>query len=900
MEQKTGNELRSAFVAFFTKECEHTFVRSSSLLPADDPTLLFTNAGMNQFKNSFLGTENRPYARAVNSQKCIRAGGKHNDLEDVGRDCYHHTFFEMLGNWSFGDYFKAEAIGWAWRLLTETWGIAPDRLHATWFEGDPAQGLAPDEESADLWRQYLPPGRIHTGDQKDNFWEMGDTGPCGPCSEIHIDLTPDRTGTSLVNAGDPRVMELWNLVFIQHNRGPDGALDALPAVHVDTGMGLERLAAVMQGRQSNYATDLFVPVIARIEEIAGTAYGAGADAGDRYDAADEENLVDVAMRVIADHVRALTFAVADGIRISNEGRGYVLRSILRRAAGFGRRELGVDRAFLHEVVPVVVDTFAGAYPEIAARQDAVIEQVREEEESFGKTLEKGLDMFEVTFEKVKAEGGSEVTAPETFMLHATYGFPVTLTKLMAEKRGLSVDVEGFEREMEAHRETSRADGGTFDADSIVGLPATDDAAKYAMPPIEATVLGWVADGAFVADGALEAGDEAAVILDKTNFYAEAGGQVGDRGRLDAADGAVFTVEAAQAAGASVLHVGRVVAGRIAHGQQVTARVAPERLDISRNHTATHLLNGALKAVLDPDGSRLEQAGSVVAPDRLRFDFTWNAAVTPDQLAEIERLVNARILAGGAVVAEFRPLDEAKTIPGVRAVFGERYPDPVRVVRIEGPDGPVSTEFCGGAHLDRIERIGLFKILTEESVAKGVRRITAVTGRAAADWARRSDALLRELSGILSVPPDEAPDRVRAMQKEIKKLKKKPGGGGGGTLADVNRLDTPAGQVLVARAAVPDPGAIRGICDRERQAGAAAVFIGAADEEAEKVMMIAMVADELIAAGQLKAGDWVGAVAPVVGGGGGGKPRLAQAGGKQPGKLGEALAAAARYAAEQLG
>jgi alanyl-tRNA synthetase len=930
----TGHDIRSQFIAFF-EQLDHTHVPSSSLLPGDDPTLLFANAGMNQFKPLFLGTETRDYTRAANSQKCIRAGGKHNDLDDVGRDCYHHTFFEMLGNWSFGDYFKAEAIDWAWTLLTETWGLDPDRLHATYFEGDDSEGLAPDTEARELWTKYLPADRIHPGNKKDNFWEMGETGPCGPCSEIHYDATDDKTGGPLVNQDNPRVIEIWNLVFIQFNRGADGSLDTLPAKHVDTGMGLERIAAVMQGKKSNYATDLFVPILQTIEEISGKQYGQGTD-GDRYDATDEENLIDVAMRVIADHVRSLTFALADGIRPGNEGRGYVLRSILRRAAGFGRQHLQIDGAFLDRLVPVVVEAFGEDYPELRDRQDAVIQIIREEEESFGETLDRGLELFQgyvnralmgdglasegqgkntpsqqeiiaaleskdnKTFVRKYYDTPPVIDGRDAFELHATYGFPIALTKLMAEKAGLGVDEAGFEAEMEQHRQTSRAGADDkFNIEQVVGLPATDDAPKYADKIGDVTVLGWVKEGRFIDDGVLGEHESAALVLDKTCFYAEAGGQVGDAGTLLSIDesGIAFEVSDTQRAGACVLHMGELLAGELRPGQHLRAEVDPSRRDTKRNHTATHLLNWALREVL---GDSIDQAGSVVDPERLRFDFTHSQAVTAEQLRQVEQLVNQRVLADEPVTDEEMALAEAKKLPGVRAVFGEKYPDPVRVITIGRADAKPSIEFCGGTHLERTGQIGLFKIVSEESVAKGIRRITAVTGSGALGWAFQADDALRDATGLLKCSPEDIADRIASLQKEIKKLRKKPAAGAGSAeLADATELNTPAGKVFVARSSSPDAAVMRNLCDQQRQKGSAAILLAAADADEGKVLLTAMVAEELVKSAGFKAGDWIKPVAAAVGGGGGGKPTLAQAGGKQPENLPAALTAAVDFAREKL-
>jgi len=919
---KSSQTIRNEFIRFF-EERGHTFVPSSPLLPAEDPTLLFTNAGMNQFKDIFLGRETRDYARAVNTQKCIRAGGKHNDLEDVGHDTYHHTFFEMLGNWSFGDYYKAEAIEWAWELLTGVWGLDPDRLHVTVFEGDPAEGLEPDDESAELWRTKTPidPSHIHKGNKKDNFWEMGETGPCGPNSEIHIDLTTDASGAQLVNAGDPRVIEIWNLVFIQYNRDDAGTLSPLPAKHVDTGMGFERICAVLRGKKSNYATDLFVPLIEEIEGLTSHRYGSAAGAGDRFDTSDMDNMGDVACRVVADHARTLAFAITDGILPSNEGRGYVLRRILRRAARYGRQYLGIEGPFLCKLVPKVVELMGGFFTELKDRRDYVIETIRDEEESFGRTLDRGLEIFRKQADRISEAGRQKLPGDVAFDLYATYGFPVDLTQLMAAERGMTVDMDGFDAQMARHREISASEG-KFKAAEIPDLPPTDDSAKYALEPVEAKVLGWVRDGEFETTGALEAGDEAAVLLDRTNFYAEQGGQVGDAGHLTA-EGVRFAVRDTQLAGGGVLHVGIVEAGALRVGQTVRCEVDASRRDTMRNHTATHLLNWALREVL---GEHVNQAGSVVAPDRLRFDFSHNQALTAEQLADVERRVNERVLADEPVETAEMPLAKARKIPGVRAVFGEKYGERVRVLAIGGipeakaegeaeisdfqseipdlgfqiPAFGSAVEFCGGTHLARTSQVGLFKILSEESVAKGVRRITAVTGRGAVEYVQRTDAVVRETAAALKVAVEEVPDRITAMQKELKKLRKgggKPKAAASGDLKPEAVAELPEGKVLVGRVDPCDAGAMRGLCDVHRQRGAAGLLVAGAD--GKKVILIAMVAEDVAKQGKLKANEWVQAAAAAVGGSGGGKPTMAQAGGKSPEKLDDALKAAGEWARERL-
>jgi len=887
---KTCNDIRREFISFF-EERGHTFVPSSSLLPADDPTLLFTNAGMNQFKDIFLGREKRAYNRAANSQKCIRAGGKHNDLEDVGKDHYHHTFFEMLGNWSFGDYFKKEAIAWAWELLTKVWGLPAERLHATYFQGDAKENLAPDDEARTLWLQYLPADHIHPGNKKDNFWEMGETGPCGPCSEIHYDFMPDLSGGPLVNTGDARVMEIWNNVFMQFNRDESGKLSPLPAKHVDTGMGLERVCRILQGVNSNYDIDTFRGIFDATEKLSKVGPYTGK----------LEDIKDVAYRVIADHARTLTFAIADGIIPSNEGRGYVLRRILRRACRYGRQYLGIEGLFITKLVPTIVGLMGESFPEIKQRQAYVVETIRSEEESFGRTLDRGIDLFNKQAAKLTASGEKTISGKVAFDLYATFGFPLDLTQLMASEAGLGVDIAGYDQAMQEHQDASGG-GDKFKVAAIVGLPATDDSPKYRTEAIQASVLGWVVGDEFITSDELVQGAEAAVVLDKTNFYAEQGGQVGDSGVLEIAGGGTFRVNDTMPAGQCVLHFGVMESGRITAGTAVTCRISPARLDTMRNHTATHLMNWALRSVL---GGEINQAGSVVAPDRLRFDFTHGQAVTQEQLDKVESLVNERVLANEAVSATVMPLAEGKKINGVRAVFGEKYPDPVRVIAV-GTANPVAeateatpVEFCGGTHLASTGQIGLFRIVGEESVSKGVRRITAVTGHGALAYTNEQERVLRELTGLLRTSVKELPARLEAMQKDIKDLRKKPAAGSGGSeLSDVQTIETPAGKVLVARSAAGDPESLRTLCDQQRQKGHVAIFIGG---EAEgKVTLVAMVDDALAKSGKLKAGDWVKAVAPTVDGGGGGKPTLAQAGGKKPEKLPEAIALAAAYVREKLG
>jgi len=891
----TSSEIRQQFIDFFVKRHGHTFVPSSPVVPLDDPTLLFANAGMNQFKPIFLGAEKRDYVRAANSQKCIRAGGKHNDLDDVGKDTYHHTFFEMLGNWSFGDYFKKEAISWAWELLTGVWGMDKSRLHATVFMGDPAEGLEADLEAAELWKTVtdIDPTHVHLGNKKDNFWEMGDTGPCGPCSEIHIDLTPDKSGSRLVNAGDPRVMEIWNLVFIQFNRGIDGRLTPLPARHVDTGMGFERACAVLQGKGSNYDTDVFTPLMSAIGDLAHQKYGARLD-----------DAKDVAFRAIADHARMSTFAVTDRAIPSNKKRGAVLRSVIRRAVRFGYQQFNLREPFLHRLVPVVAEQMGAAFPELRRNPRQVVDVIRAEEEGFLKVIDRGLHFFEEAVERAKS-AANLVSGQDVFTLHATLGFPSDLTVQLAIERGLTADMNEFTRLWDEHVKVSEGQRKRHAqvAVDLEGFKRTDDSLKYQGFETEATVLGWVAGDRAVHSGRLEEDTEAGVLLDRTTFYAEQGGQVGDVGSIQTATGR-FDVGQTERKGDYVIHWGVVAEGHIEAHQRADVKVDVRRSDTMRNHTATHILNWALRKVL---GEHVEQRGSLVDAEKLRFDFSHDRAVTAEELTTVERMVNEKIYSDLPVSATVMPLVEAKRIAGVRAVFGEKYPDPVRVVAI-GTEDPRqrasvehSIEFCGGTHLRHTGEAGFFKITGEESVSKGIRRVSAVTGRGAVEYVQKMEAGLRGVSQALSAPVDEVPKRIAALQEEVKQLKKKLTAGGGAkgdATAVAGKLleSAPAlgpGKLVVGEIPGASDEQLRSAMDSlKKKAGSYGILLASADDG--KVNFVAAVSDDLIAMG-LKAGDWVRETAKVAGGGGGGRPQMAQAGGKDPAKIADALDAARSFA-----
>jgi alanyl-tRNA synthetase len=916
---RSANEIRQQFIDFFVKKHGHTFVPSSPVVPHDDATLLFTNAGMNQFKPIFLGQEKRDYVRAANTQKCIRAGGKHNDLDDVGKDTYHHTFFEMLGNWSFGDYFKKEAITWAWELLTEVWKLDPTRLHVTVFEGDSGNGIPRDDEAADIWHQLakVPKERIHYGNKKDNFWMMGDTGPCGPCTEIHIDRTPDKSGGKLVNAGVPEVMEIWNLVFIQFNANvpPEGLMELvrwdstpeadrpklgykdrdavlnrfrtfvpLPAKHVDTGMGFERVTAVLQGKDSNYDTDVFTPLFAAIKKVTKAPDYTGK----------LTDLKDIAYRVIADHIRTLTFALTDGATIGNEGRNYVLKRILRRAERYGRQVLGTKQPFLAELVGPLVEHMGGAFPELKKNPGRVAAEIEDEEKQFIRTLDKGIKLFAEVADRVKKAGSKVVSGGDAFTLHDTYGIYPDITQQMAEEAGLTVDVPGYEAAMNAAKDKARAGQKKIVVEAIKGeLPKTDDSPKYGPLTIQAKVVGWVKDNTVHRSGSLRATDTVALLLDRTNFYAEQGGQVGDIGRITA-DGMTFVVEDTQRLGDSVLHSGVLTDGTVTAGQTVTASVT-DRSNTVRNHTATHLLNLALREVLGP---HVEQKGSLVDAEKTRFDFSHDKPLSPDEVKRVEEIVNTQILRDLPVTATTMPLTDAKKIPGVRAVFGEKYPDPVRVVVI-GVDKPqqataeMSVEFCGGTHLSRTSQAGLFKIVSQENVAKGVRRVTAVTGQRAVDYVEEMSDVLGDLAGRLNCSPAELPKRVEALQEEVKKLQKQLQKGAAGDLnsaADkllADAKDIKGTKLVVGELPEAPVEAMRGQVDRLRQkAGSSLIVLGWKKEDGSPQLVVG-VSEDLVKRG-IKSNDVIKPVAEVIGGKGGGPPHLATAGGKDGNKLSDAL------------
>jgi len=902
----TSRAIRQSFIDFF-REKSHTFVPSSPIVPHGDETLLFTNAGMNQFKDIFVGLTPPQWPRAVNSQKCLRVSGKHNDLEEVGKDTYHHTFFEMLGNWSFGDYFKAEAIEWAWELLTKVWGIPADQLWASVFAGNDKDGLPRDDEAADLWTKVtpIPAEHVLAFGKKDNFWEMGDTGPCGPCSELHIDLGPeacDMKGVAghqcQVNGDCARYIELWNLVFIQYNRQPSGQLVPLAARGVDTGAGLERIVAVLQNKHSNYDTDLFMPIIHHTSELAGHQYTSQLG-----------NRTDNAFRVIADHIRTLVFAITDGATPANDGLGYVIRRVLLRASRFGP-VLDLHEPFLHKLIPVVIDVLGEAFPEIAERAEHVSTVIEAEEAGFGRTLDRGLEIFTGAAQRVLEASGKTLSGDDAFQLYDTYGFPVDLTQLLAQEKGLAVDTDRFKELMEQQRERARA---AQKSDAFLSnltdseLPSTEDLHKYDADTCATALLGWIDADGFHKEGQVPTDTEVGLILEKTCFYAEAGGQVGDCGVVNG-DAAQFVVENTMRIANCVVHRGKVANGAFSAGQTVQAVVSKDRNAIKKNHTATHLLQWALQEVL---GKSVSQQGSYVGPDYLRFDFTYPKAPTKDELTKVERLVRAKIAEDLPVTWRVMAKDEAQQL-GAMALFGEKYGDEVRVVAV-GAGGKnelnqaFSREFCGGTHVDRLGSIGGFKIAKEESISAGVRRITAMTGPQLTARLEEASDIIDQLSALLQIPAEKLPERIAQLLEDNKKLGKElknaSRSAGPDTLAEARDL-LDAGEkigdvsIIVGRLTSTSIERGREAVDMlKKKADSAAIALGF--EADGKVVLLVGVTDDLVKQG-LKAGDVIKEIAPIVGGGGGGRPQMAQAGGKDPAKIDAALEKAGQLIKKKLG
>jgi alanyl-tRNA synthetase len=935
----TSDQIRQSYIDFFVKKHAHTFVPSSGVVPLEDPTLLFTNAGMNQFKPIFLGEEKRAYTRAVNTQKCIRAGGKHNDLDDVGRSRRHHTFFEMLGNWSFGDYFKEGAIKMAWELLVDVWKLDPTRLHVTVHEGDPNSGVPRDDEAADIWHNLIgvPRDRIHYGG-KDNFWEMGETGPCGPCTEIFYDRTPDKSGGKTVLSGeDPRVMEIWNNVFIQYNRNADRSLTKLPAQHVDTGMGFERLCQVLQGKNDNYAIDLFDPIFAKITALSGQSYGGlfpDSDLGDRSNESPELKR-DIAFRVIADHARMATFSITDGANPGNKGRDAVVRSVIRRAFRFGYQQFGLRKPFLFELVHTLAGCMGTFFPELKKNPGRVAKVIEGEEKSFLETIERGLGLFEDALSRATSK---KLLAKDSFDLHTTYGFPIDLQDQMALERGVTVDRAGYQKLFEEFQIKSGEGrkSHVVVAVDLTKVEKTVDKPKYGPLTSTGKILAVVNSADVLTTGTFSpAANELALLLDQTNFYGEQGGQVGDTGTIQTPTG-TFTVDSTERRTDHILHIGRVAAGTIEIGQSATLSVNVSRHLTQQNHTATHIANWALREVL---GEGVQQKGSLVDPTKLRFDFSHGSSLSDDEATRVEKLVNESIAKNLLVDAKEVPQEQALKINGLRAVFGEKYPPLVRVVSIgatvdeliANPSNPkwreYSIEFCGGTHLKNASEAGAFVLVSDESVSKGVRRIVALTGenaKNAQSIAREVDQLIASCGVVASATTEKINATIPALQKlttsesipllskrraqkfvtelqaQLKAMekaqKKQSSTIDAGAVAD-QLMQAAGGEAIVASIDGATDDSLRSILDsiRARQPSYAALL---ACVDGDKLTFIAVVSDDLIAKG-LKAGDWIRDVAKLAGGGGGGKPNMAQAGGKDPSKLDAALKLAREIAAKVL-
>ncbi len=880
MSSKTSSQIRQEFLDFF-KDKGHAIVDSAPVAPKNDPTLLFTNAGMNQFKPIFLGEEKtlshegKEWNRAADTQKCIRVSGKHNDLEEVGYDTYHHTLFEMLGNWSFGDYFKKEAIGWAWELLVDKWDLNPDQLYATVFGGDDEDGLPVDEEAIDLWKSETSINHAHIlkCGKKDNFWEMGDTGPCGPCSEIHIDLRSEEErkkvdGATLVNADDPRVMEIWNLVFIQFNRQSDGSLKPLPAKHVDTGMGFERVCAVLQGKTSNYDSDIFTPLLDKISELAGT----------KYSSSDSEK--DIAMRVIADHIRAVAFSIADGASPGNDGRGYVIRRILRRAIRYGWDKLGFKEPFFYKLVDVLADQFKDVFPEMQAQKEYVINVIKSEEKSFLKTLGQGIQLF-----KEVSKGKEIISGDDAFKLHDTYGFPIDLTQLMAREEEIEVDVDRFDELMKEQKDRARA-AGKFSVDQS---GASDWVLVNSKEVSETLFVGYdelKVETEFTSFR--KEGKRFAFKLAKTPFYAESGGQVADTGLVTNGNEYIHVTDVQKVNGEFV-HYTENLPDDLS-GDWIAQVDTSRRKEIQKHHSATHLVHAVLREEL---GDHVAQKGSLVDDYHLRFDFSHFEAVTDEELKVIEQRVNEKI-------QENIPLDEQRNIPieeakemGAMMLFGEKYGDEVRVITF---DPEFSRELCGGTHVKATGEIGYFRFTQETSVAAGVRRIEAVCGKAADQILRNEQSLLKEIKGVIGQSTDLVAD-IKKLQEEKKALEKELSAQNlqntGAKLTELfSNPESLDGNITLVKGEIPgaDMDVLKqlGYDALEKSSANTVTVLGSKDEEEGKVYLMVSVTDDLIKEKGLKAGALVGQLGRLVGGGGGGQPSLATAGGRQPEKLEEAL------------
>ncbi|XP_047545346.1 alanine--tRNA ligase, cytoplasmic [Vanessa atalanta] len=961
----TGSEIRKAFIDFFINK-GHKYVHSSSTIPLDDPTLLFTNAGMNQFKPIFLGSvdpnsDMAQYVRVVNTQKCIRAGGKHNDLDDVGKDVYHHTFFEMMGNWSFGDYFKNEICAWAWELLTQVYKLPGDRLYVTYFGGDESSGLEPDLECKNIWLNLgVPESHILPGNMKDNFWEMGETGPCGPCSELHYDRIGGRDAAHLVNMDDPDVLEIWNLVFIQFNRETDGSLKLLPKRHIDCGLGLERLVSVIQNKRANYDTDFFMPIFKAIENGTKVRPYTGKVGSDDTDG------IDMAYRVLADHARTLTIALSDGGHPDNTGRGYVLRRILRRAVRFASEKLNAKPGFFASLVHTVVVLLGDVFPEIKKDPESIVQIINEEEIQFLKTLTRGRNLLNRTIEKL---GDSKsVPGDVAWRMYDTYGFPIDLTQLMCEENNLVIDMEGYEKAKKESQLSSQ--GKTLGQEDLLaldihaishlqesGVPVTDDSpkynyvpsstdkdAEYKFAPCSAKILSLRSNKQFVNE--VSSGQECGVILDKTNFYAEQGGQIFDEGYMVKSDddSVEFTVTNVQVKGGYVLHIGKIE-GTLKVGDTVTLHIDTERRRlVMNNHTGTHILNNVLRKVLGNDS---DQRGSLVMPDRLRFDFTNKGPMTVKQIKDTEDEIKSIISDNKRVYAKHTSLSEAKKIKGLRAMFDEHYPDPVRVVSVgisvdeleKNPDASTgfetSVEFCGGSHLHQTGHIGEYVIVSEEGIAKGIRRIVALTGPEALKAINKMSILENEVNNIANFIKEQGEninqkeivkkivdltndvsqaqisywkkEELRTMLKNLKKqLDDKERAAKAMTINLVIEkakelcLGDKSSEIIIEELkAYSNTKALDAALKqvKQLQPNSAAMFFSV-DEDSNKIFCLVAVPKNLIEKGLL-ASEWIQSIVPIIGGKGGGKAESAQASGNNIRALDDAIKKAREFATSKL-
>jgi alanyl-tRNA synthetase len=854
-EKMTSSEIRNQFLNFF-KSKEHKIVASSPVVPFDDPTLLFTNAGMNQFKDEFLGTGKRDYKRAADTQKCIRVSGKHNDLEEVGHDTYHHTFFEMLGNWSFGDYYKTEAIVWAWELLTEVWKLPKERLWATVYKDD--------DEAFELWKSKtdINPNHVLKFGEKDNFWEMGETGPCGPCSEIHINVGDDYDNPEYVNAGTPECIEIWNLVFIQYNRDASEKLHELPAKHVDTGMGFERICAVLQKTNSNYDTDIFYPIIEEIIKLSKIKIEK-----DLYaEAKEKSEEIKIPTRVIADHIRALTFAIADGAVPGNDGRGYVLRRILRRAARYGRK-INLNEPFLYRLVDVLVQTMGDVFPEIKEKKEYVKKVIKGEEESFNATLDRGIDLFEQIVEKLNKKNEKLIPGEDVFKLYDTYGFPVDLTNLMAIEKGFTIDEVRFNELMNQQKKSSReASKEKFSSASVL-INDTKGFQFISTEPTEFTGYDELKSNAKIISR-VDEGDKGFIILNKSPFYVEAGGQVDDTGSLIFNKNKFEIVDLLKVEN-KIIHVIENDAEKILQPDvELIAEVdSVRRWDIMRNHSVTHFLHAALRKVL---GTHVQQAGSYVGPDHLRFDFTHFTKPSPDELRDIELMVNEQLRRNLPMYQHRNiPFEEAKKM-GALMFFGDKYGDKVNVVQF----GDFTMEFCGGTHVKNSSEIGLFKITSEASIASGVRRIEAVTGAGVEKYIQSQLEHMKQFSHRI----DELLDTKKKLEKEISDLRLKEKLGQLDHILSLHSSEKGI-KVFKGRVHADNMDELKSFGDELRNKMGSGVGVLISQVE-DKVGIVAVVSDDLIKEKKLSAGKIVGELAKLVGGGGGGRPHLATAGGKE--------------------